>query len=151
MEFIQPVSLRWSDIDPNYHVRHSVYYDWGAKIRTDFLNASGLTLGVMQENNFGPVLFREECVFRKEIRYGDEISIDFNVLKLRKDFARFSMQHQIIKKDGTLCAILTVDGAWMDTKIRKLTVPPQIGIEIINKLPKCHNFEWTEVAESSQK
>ena len=28
--FIKEISFRWSDLDPNFHVRHSAYYDFGA-------------------------------------------------------------------------------------------------------------------------
>ena len=37
-EFKNSIQLRWSDLDPNFHVRHSVYYDWGAFCRIEFLN-----------------------------------------------------------------------------------------------------------------
>lgn len=36
-KFIQEIQLRWSDLDPNFHLRHSVYYDWGAFCRIEFL------------------------------------------------------------------------------------------------------------------
>ncbi|MFN0049201.1 MAG: acyl-CoA thioesterase [Cytophagales bacterium] len=144
-EYSQKIALRWADLDPNYHVRHSVYYDWGATIRTDVMNAKGLTLAVMQDQNFGPVLFREECVFKREIRFGDELTINYKALKIRKDFARFSMIHEIAKTDGTLCATITVEGAWMDTNLRKLTTPPLIGQEMVEGLPKAANFEWIEI------
>jgi len=144
-EYTQKITLRWADLDPNYHVRHSVYYDWGATIRTDFMNAQGLTLEIMQKEHFGPVLFREECVFKREIKFGDDLTINYKAFKIRKDFARFSMVHEILKADGTLCAVITVDGAWIDTQLRKLTIPANIGKEMIEALPKASNFEWIEI------
>ena len=87
-EFRRPAQVRWSDLDPNFHVRHSVYYDWGAFCRIEFLNQHGLTNKVMQDLGFGPILFREECVFRKEIRSGDEIFINLQIIKGREDFSR---------------------------------------------------------------
>jgi acyl-CoA thioester hydrolase len=143
-EFTENIALRWADLDPNFHVRHSVYYDWGATIRTNFMNSHGLTLAVMQKEHFGPVLFREECVFKREIRFGDALTINYKALKIRKDYARFTMIHEIVKTDGTLCAVITVDGAWMDTQLRKLTVPPVIGKTMVDALPKSAQFEWTE-------
>src|SRR5215216_717023 len=119
-EFSRIIQLRWADLDPNFHVRHSIYYDWGAFVRIEFLNEFGLNDKVMQELRFGPILFREECVFRKEIRMGEEININLQILKSRKDFSRWSIQHQISKSDGTICAVLTVDGAWIDVVKRKL-------------------------------
>ena len=40
-EFNRMIQLRWSDLDPNFHIRHSVYYDWGAFVRVEFLNEHG--------------------------------------------------------------------------------------------------------------
>src|SRR6187551_1596081 len=112
-EFSRIIQLRWSDLDPNFHIRHSVYYDWGAFIRVEFLNEQALTSHAMQELKFGPILFREECVFRKEIRSGDVIKMNLQLARSKKDFSRWSIQHQITKTDA-VCALLTVDGAWMD-------------------------------------
>ena len=66
--FTKEISFRWSDLDPNFHVRHSAYYDFGAQHRIEILEELGLTLRVMQTQGFGPVLFRDECVFRKELK-----------------------------------------------------------------------------------
>jgi acyl-CoA thioester hydrolase len=141
-EFNRIVQLRWSDIDPNFHVRHSVYYDWGAFCRIEFLNEKGLTTQLMQELQFGPILFREECIFRREIRLEDQIKIDLHIIRSRKDFSRWSIQHQLLKSDGTLCAVLTVDGAWIDVTKRKLASPPEIVHEVFNQMPKGEEFEW---------
>jgi acyl-CoA thioester hydrolase len=142
--YIKKLSLRWSDLDPNFHLRHSVYYDFGAQIRVDFLESIGLGLSFMQKHGFGPVLFREECVFKKEIRYPGDISIDVKLLRLRKDYARFSMTHDLTSGDGTVHAVITVDGAWMDTRLRKLTNPPAEAMALIEGFPKAPNFELYE-------
>lgn len=143
MEFSRIIQLRWSDLDPNFHIRHSVYYDWGAFVRVEFLNEYGLTSEVMQELKFGPILFREECIFRREIRSGDNIKMNLTLLRSKKDFSRWSIRHQITKADGTLCAVLTVDGAWMDVVRRKLASPPEKVHDVFGRMPKGEEFEWT--------
>lgn len=143
-EFSRTIQIRWADLDPNFHIRHSVFYDWAAFCRVEFLNEYGLTTQVMQELKFGPILFREECIFRKEIRLGDEIKIDLQLLRSKKDFSRWSFQHQIIKAEATVCAVLTVDGAWMDVVKRKLASPPEKVYDVFDKMPKAKNFEWLE-------
>ena len=45
--FEQPITIRWSDLDPNGHVRHSVYYDFGAQARLSFLQQNGFGIGWM--------------------------------------------------------------------------------------------------------
>ena len=140
--FNRVIQVRWSDLDPNFHVRHSIYYDWGAFVRVEFLNEYGLNYEIMQELKFGPILFREECVFRREVVSGDEIRMNLLLIRSKKDFSRWSIQHQITKTDGTLCAVLTVDGAWMDIVRRKLSSPPEKVHEVFNQMPKPGDFEW---------
>ncbi|HYK57177.1 MAG TPA: thioesterase family protein [Flavisolibacter sp.] len=141
-DFSRSIQIRWSDLDPNFHLRHSVYYDWGAFCRVEFLNAYGLTAEVMQKLQFGPILFKEECVFRKEIKLGDEIKMNLQLIRARKDFSRWSIQHQIVKNGDTLCAVLTVDGAWMNIVQRKLTSPPEQVHDVFSKMPMAEGFEW---------
>lgn len=139
-----PMPLRWADFDANFHLRHSVYYDFGATARLEFLNNCGLTYQLMQAEHIGPVLFREEAIFRREIRPDDKISINLLVTKTRKDFSRFSFRHEIIREDGQVCAVMHVDGAWIDTKLRKLTIPPPVVSAVFDALPKAEDFEWIE-------
>src|SRR5438445_6115804 len=113
--YVKPVEVRWSDLDPNFHLRHSVYYDYCAFTRISFLEEHGLTISFMTKHHFGPILFREECVFRKEIRLGDTVSIDMQLLKARPDQSRWSIQHRIMKNGDEVAAIVTVDGAWINT------------------------------------
>ena len=141
-EFISNVQLRWSDLDPNFHVRHSVYYDWGAMCRVDFFNKYGLTSNMMIQNQIGPVLFREECSFRKEVKMEDNITINLQIIKARKDFSRWSIQHQIKNAQGAVCATLIVDGAWIDIAKRKLAVAPEFVSTVFENIPKAEGFEW---------
>ena len=83
-----PIQIRWADLDPNFHLRHSVYYDWAAMCRIKYLNENGLTPAMMQKLHFGPIIFREEAIFRKEIKFDDQITINLKVIKGRRDFSR---------------------------------------------------------------
>lgn len=138
----KPIEVRWSDLDPNFHMRHSVYYDYGAWLRITFLEEHGLTAAFMAKNHFGPILFREECVFRKEIRLGDKVSIELQLLKAREDQSRWTIVHHIYKNDNVLAAVVTVDGAWINVLERKLTTPPEEVWHVFNNMPRAENFEW---------
>lgn len=140
-EYSEAIHIRWSDLDPNFHVRHSVYYDWAAQIRTQFIVSHGLTPAVMQKHQFGPVLFREEALFKRELKFGDNLLINCMASKLRKDYSRFSMRHHITRGDK-LCAVVNIDGAWINTQTRKLTAPPKIGITMVEAMPRTEDFEW---------
>ena len=142
--YVQVIQLRWSDLDPNLHVRHSVYYDWAAWARIAFLADCGIDTHMMARLQIGPILFREESVFKREIRLEDKLTIHVELVKARRDYARWTVQHRIIKADGTLCAIVTVDGAWLDIVKRKLTLPPVEVNEAFGKMEKIEKFEWID-------
>lgn len=142
--FSQEVQVRWSDLDPNVHLRHSVYYDWGAFCRISFLSEQKLTAEVMQRLQVGPILFREECVFRKEIRLGDKVTIDLQLLKARKDYSRWTIRHTIVRNGDTVAAVLTVDGAWLDIAKRKLATPPREVIDVFAAMPPDETFQWMD-------
>jgi acyl-CoA thioester hydrolase len=94
----------------------------------------------MQAQHIGPILFREECVFRKEIKFGDDISINLKLDKCTKNFSRWTMKHEIWKNGEILCAIITIDGAWLDTELRKLTVPGSLIAATFDTAPKTDGF-----------
>jgi acyl-CoA thioester hydrolase len=140
MKYLKRVEIRWSDLDPNFHLRHSSYYDFGAYCRIAFLFENGITARLMNEQEIGPVLFREECFFKREIVFGDEITVSLKLRSVSKDFRKFSMQHEIYKNGNELAAILNVDGAWMNTRHRKIITPPEIVINTLDHMEKAEDF-----------
>ena len=139
--FTKEISIRWSDLDPNFHMRHSAYYDFGAQHRVEVLAHEGLTLRAMKENHIGPILFKEECVFRKEIHLHNTITISTKIAKMRADASRWTIVHELTNENGELCAKISVDGAWMDTKLRKLATPtPAIVADVMHAFPKTEDF-----------
>lgn len=135
MVFKDTIHIRWSDLDPNFHVRHSAYYDWGAQQRINALNQLGLTMQVFQELRVGPILFREECVFRKEIKQQDVVSIELFMRSMNEDGSRWSMTHILTNQHGEMCATINIDGAWMDVSKRKLANPtPEVISKALQKM-----------------
>lgn len=135
--------MRWSDLDPNFHLRHSAYYDFGAQQRIEILTAYGISPQVMYEQQFGPVLFREECVFKKEIRFSDTVYLSTEISKLRSDASRWTFRHVFLGADQlTVFAIITAEGAWMNTLLRKLSSPvPEIVVAAMKAFPKTEDFQ----------
>jgi len=142
--FSMPVTLRWADFDINGHLRHSVYYDFGATARVQFMEQYGLTIETMIKLQIGPVLFREEALFRREVRWGDELRVTLWVTKLKHDFSRFSFRHELIKGDDSVAAVMNVDGAWIDMQLRKLAKPPEVVASLSEQAPRSEDFMWQE-------
>ena len=138
--YVEP-EIRWADLDPNFHVLHSRYYDYAAYCRTKFLVEKGLNPDVMVKHFLGPVLFKESCIFRKELRFGDHVKVDLELSKIMSDHSRWKIRHKIIKNNEFLAATIEVDIAWIDTRLRKLIVPPPIVAEVADLLPRASDFE----------
>jgi acyl-CoA thioester hydrolase len=115
----------WSQIDANQHMRHSAYADFAAQARLDMLDKLGLKTKVLFEHKIGPVLFREELFYLREVSLSDQIRVTCELTKSRPDGSRWSIRHEIFRSDGVKAAIIDVDGAWIDLEKRKLTVLPE--------------------------
>jgi len=136
-----PIQFRWADMDANYHLRHSVYYDLGAQARVLAITAAGITMARMKEDGFGPILFREECLFKREMRMEHNVEVLVRLSKARPDGSRWTFSHEFVRDDGEMCATITADGAWMDTAKRKLTVPSRDLMDAFMLLPRTADFE----------
>jgi len=139
--FITDVTIRWSDLDPNFHVRHSVYYDWGAYARMNFLTHAGITLSLLMQHHIGVILLREEAIFKKEIHYNDAVKISTKMRSMTASGDRWSLQHELHNNNGIIHAIIRIDGAWMNTEIRKLVAPPSSLQEMFLTIPKTDDFK----------
>jgi acyl-CoA thioester hydrolase len=142
-EYSKTFELRWADVDANQHVMHSKYYELGAHTRMSFLIEHGYTLELMKELKIGPILFREECIFRREINAGDVVTVNLLLTKCKRDGSRWSATHEIKKADGALAAMMHADLAWMDVMQRKLATPATAAA-ILEQMPKAGDFVYVD-------
>ncbi len=141
MSFKFSFPTRWADFDPNNHMRHTAYNDYAAESRVRLFNEYGLSLKEFNKLRIGPVLFKEETNFYREISIGDDLTVEV-FLKGASEFGeRFKFIHKIYRKDGILSAEIEIFGAWIDLSKRKLTTPPDIILEVFDKLAKTDDFE----------
>lgn len=132
----------WAQLDVNGHLRHSAYADFAAQARVALLNFKGLTIPEMTRLKIGPVLFREELTYRREVRANDEVCVTCRLRRARKDGSRWSFEQKIYRSDEVLAATIIADGAWIDTEKRKLTPLPEEAADLFNGLDKTPDFEW---------
>jgi len=131
----------WAQIDANRHLRHSAYADLCAQARSNMLEKTGLSLDKIAHSGIGPVLFREELVYLREIHLNEMVHVTVEMTRYNTVNSRFSFRHEIFRSDGTKSAVVTVDGAWMDLRKRKLTVLPVDWQPIVEKLPRSSDYE----------
>ena len=130
----------WSQIDSNQHMRHSAYADFAAQARLVMLESIGLKLATLYDFKIGPVLFREELIYLREIGMNEHIRITCELTKSRPDGSRWSIRHELYRSDGVKAAIITADGSWIDTTKRKLAVLPQELSQLFMKAPKSNDY-----------
>lgn len=141
MSFEKTIEVRWADTDPNQHVRHSAYYDYGAHSRIRFFEANGFDASTMRKLNIGPVIFKEECTFIRELHLNDTIKINLLIDKeTNADGSRWILHHEIFTQTGEKSAHITLKGAWIDLEKRKLTIPPKELAIAFHKLPIGENY-----------
>lgn len=116
--------ILWAQIDANQHMRHSAYADLAAQSRLNMLRKAGLDLAKLLDYKIGPVLFKEELFYLREIVLGDFVKVTCEVTKSRRDGSRWTIRHEIFRGDGIKAAIVNAEGAWIDTEKRKLTLLP---------------------------
>lgn len=130
----------WAQIDANRHLRHSAYADFCAQARSNLLNKIGLSLDHFAKSKIGPILFREELIYFKEVRLDETIKVSVEINKLNKTNGKFSFRHRVYKENGTVAAQINVDGAWLNLVERKLTNLPEEWYVILNEIPKSDDY-----------
>lgn len=130
----------WSQIDANQHMRHSAYADFAAQTRLTMLESLGLKLPVLYSYNIGPVLFREELKYFREIGLNEYIKVSCEVIRSRPDGSRWSIRHVIYRGDGVKAAEIIADGAWIDTVKRKLAILPVELSQMFMSAPKSEDY-----------
>jgi len=141
MAFVVTFPTRWSDFDPNQHMRHTAYNDYAAESRARLFGAYGLSLTKFNALQIGPVLFKEDTSFYREIGLGEDISVEVLLKGTSEGAERFKFLHKIFKSDGILAAEIEVYGAWIDLRERKLTTLPESVRDIFSTMPRTEIFE----------
>lgn len=138
--FSRQLDVRWADVDANRHMRHSAYADFAGSTRAGFFESRGFDMTAFARFDIGPILFREELIYRREILMFETITITCRLARLSPDADRWSIHHELLKPDGAVAATIEVDGAWLDLPSRKLCIPPEELVEAMLSLEKTPDF-----------
>ncbi|HWP94618.1 MAG TPA: acyl-CoA thioesterase [Gammaproteobacteria bacterium] len=131
----------WADLDPNGHLRHTAYMDYGAQTRLAFLSDHGYTLERMQAERIGPILFREDTRYLREVRPNERITVSLAVSGLSANGKHWKIRHEIRRADGELACVIDCQGAWLDLAARRVTLPPAALAEVFARMPRTPDFE----------
>ena len=131
----------WSHLDANMHMRHSAYADFAAQARIEILDEMGLDMKTFQKLHIGPILFREETTYLREVGVNEVVTVTTELFKAKKDGSRWSIRHEMFKADGVKAAVIIVEGAWIDVLKRKLaTLPEELAAHFM-QIKRSADFE----------
>ena len=147
MNFEVTFNTKWSDFDPNRHMRHTAYNDYAAEVRVRFFQEHGLSINEFAKLNLGPILFKEETSFFREVHIGESITVKIELEGVSENIERWRFKHDIYNQRGTLAAEIKVYGAWIDLSKRKLAAPPKNFANMFNDLPKSGDFKAIELSK----
>ncbi len=141
-DFRREYRVIWANLDPNRHMRHTAYNDFAAQLRVEFFTEMGMSIEKLVEMGIGPILFREDTRFLREVHLNELITVGLSVSKARKDGSKWSIRHSIYKESGELSCTIDVEGSWLDLENRKIIAPPQALMNIMLNAPRTQDFEW---------
>lgn len=117
--------VRWSDLDANFHVRHSAYADYCASARVFCLADNGFPLHKFAAVQIGPILFKETLAYLRETPANTRVKVNMMIAGRSADGRKWRIRHELFRTmDGVKVAQVDVEGAWMSTALRKIVVPP---------------------------
>jgi acyl-CoA thioester hydrolase len=139
-DYAKTFEIRWADLDPNAHMRHSAYADYGAQARVGFLSEHGFGLGEFMKSRLGPVLFREDLKYLREIRPNEVIRVTCEATGMSPNRKHWRIRHRIFRQDGELACVIDCQGAWLDLVARKvIPAPPELEAAM-QAMPKAEDY-----------
>lgn len=139
--FEERFTVRWSDLDANRHLKNTVFSEYATHTRFRMLEAHGFSQARFEALRFGPVMFREEIRYRREVLFGQDVMVNVLFDGLSEDGSQWRVRQEVARADNKQAAILTIDGAWIHLDTRKLVAPPPELLHLLRELPRTREFE----------
>jgi acyl-CoA thioester hydrolase len=139
--YVKTFTVRWGDCDANGHVRNTVYDEYGIETRIGYFADHGFGWPRMREHRVGPVVFRMEIDYLRELDVGEIITVDLRELGSSPEGAKWRLGHAITRADGTVAARIVVTGGWMDLDARRIVPAPPALLAAMRDIPRDAQWE----------
>ena len=140
MPIVRSFEIRWSDVDANGHVRHTVYPELRAEVRLGWLKDGGFGWERFAAEGLGPVLLREEIDYRREVGLGERVELDLLAVGLSPDGGRWRLRHAVRRAGGELAAEVLVYGGWIALDTRRLAPAPPALLALLQAAPRAGDY-----------
>ncbi|MFE6100808.1 acyl-CoA thioesterase [Streptomyces laurentii] len=138
--FRKSFEVRWDGVDLNGHLRNTRYLEYASTARLSQLAEAGWDVRALQKEGFAVVMLGEEITYRREVFFGERVSVSCEVVGLSDDGSRWRIRHSLSREDGEVAAVVSSLGAWIDIRARKITAPPS-GIRAALEAHRSDGFE----------
>lgn len=131
--------VKWADVDPNLHLRHTVYLDYADQTRIRFFNENALSFNRLMSMGLGPILFGTQTDFKREVLLNERITIDCELIDITDDGRKWTIKHIMYKESGEVAAEMVYRGAWFNLRERKVVAPPK---EVYNTMVSFNSYKY---------
>jgi acyl-CoA thioester hydrolase len=138
--FYKEFEVRWSDVDANRHLGNFAYINMMSHTRMSLLNKIGFGHHAMHKAQIGPVLFREEIHYFKEVLPGTPLKVSGVLKRVSEDHKFFCFEHRFYADSGENVAYGEITGSWISLSERKLIAPPQALRKALDEIPKSGDY-----------
>jgi acyl-CoA thioester hydrolase len=138
--FRQSFRVGWGDLDGNHHMANRAFLDRAADTRVLFFAHHGFSVSRFAAERIGPVILRDELVYRKELRLLDEFTVDLEAFGLSSDGTRFDLGNTFRIGEDVVAAVVRSEGLWFDLDKRRPRAPPPELDAVERKMPRGEGF-----------
>jgi acyl-CoA thioester hydrolase len=131
----------WGDTDANLHMAGAAYLNKCADVRMMLFAENGFPASEWLRLRIGPVAMRDELEYFKEVGLLQEIRVTCALAGLSTEGSRWRVRQEILRADGRVCARVTSTGGWLDTLTRKLVIPSEVMLAVLNGLDRTEDFD----------
>ncbi len=122
----------WGDMDFNSHMKNTAYLDKSADVRMLYFAEQGFSMTEFTRLRIGPVVMKDEIDYFREFHLLERMTVRLTLAGLSNDGSRMILRNEFFR-GSTLAARVTSTAGWLDLNSRKLTVPPEPLLRVLDK------------------
>jgi acyl-CoA thioester hydrolase len=138
--FEQRFRVGWGDVDGNAHMSNAAFLHRAADTRFAFFASHGFAGDRFAANRLGPVIAKDQLVYRRELRLMEEYTVNLELVGLSSDGIRFHLRNTFRTDAGDLAAVVDSEGVWFDLDARRPRAPPGDLDALQRTAPRASDF-----------
>src|SRR5919106_3501576 len=92
---IEPISVRWGDMDSMGHVNNAMYFTYCESARMSYFRA--VRMQDFEEGRYGPALAAATLNFRQQVRYPAALEVETRVTEIGR--SSFKMEYVLVRTE----------------------------------------------------